>query len=618
MQQQQSSIASNAVSEEQAAKLRRDLAEAQQEVENLRASASIDEVMANTPAEDGTKSVAEQVKEHVEQIRADLELRHSEKVKQAEETFQRRSDLMKTQFNKKVPEIKDQLRQSLAAEHEKVLESLGSKHQHDMQDLQIKHQAELDDLKRKEESRLGDLEQTLPTEQSSQNDASKPITRTEEQARQKALEPTEEEARELVGSNATIRGILSRNIADKVAKAKEILAAQLKEEHEKTLADKLQDAQNKANAAKEQAVMTEEKRNSVKLSMAESRIRTASFRLTLVQKAADETPQKAVVEVWTAVKDAKPPPTSAQQPQQKTPQRGSVAQSTSAIQGVRNSSPNTQGSSPQTLMPTGTFGQPTPNAPTAAGQSQQPPTAPSGAFGRPTPVMQNNQNPFAAQGNLQQAPMPTGSFGQPTPMTQNDQKPFAAQGKPPQGSVQGQMLPPQGEGAQSSAATTSSRSQPQPTPASQIPSNSSAPQPSQGSLNGTQGTDSRPSSNIPIKPPPPTAPNNQTSNQGPGQAALRSLQNSGLPVARGGRGGQNPRGRGRGVAHGGGPGPINTSQNQGQQGRASPTGSQLSGGAKQFVPGNKRAREDSGEGGHEHGSGGESGRGKRLRGGLSG
>lgn len=548
--------------------------------------------------------------ERVEQIRADLESRHNERVKQAEETYQKRTDLMKTQFNKKVPEIKDQLRQNLTAEHEKVLHARKIEHERLLEDLKVKHQADLDRLKGNEASRLEELKQTWLAEQSTHNNAGGSTVKPEVEASHQPSEPTEAEARELVISNATIRGILSRNITEKVAKAKEILAGQLKEEHEKALAVKLAEAQGKANTAKEQAVMTEEKRNSVKLSMADNRARVATFKLTLVQKAADETPQKPIVEVWAVVKDARLPQASAQQPQQKTPQTGTFRQPTPAIQASQRPSSNSPGHPKQTPMSTGTFVQPTLIAPNATGQLQQIPIS-TGTVRQPTLTAPN------AAGQTQQTAGTTGTFGQPVPISQPTQiNPFDAQGKPQQAPRPGQMLPPQNGNQQPTATLTNPPTQAQPSPNSQNRSNSSASQPSQGSLNGIQRINPQPTNNIPTKPQ--TTPSNQAPNAGSGPATLRSLQNSGLPIARGGRGGPNPRGRGRGAGRGGVPNLTNTSQQQGQQGRASPTGSQLSGGAKQFVPGNKRPREDGEEGSQGHGSEGEGGRGKRVRGGLGG
>lgn len=50
-----------------------------------------------------------------------------------------------------------------------------------------------------------------------------------------------------------------------------------------------------------------EKRSSVKVSLLEGRAKAANAKLDVVKKAADETPQKPVIEVWEVAKEAKPP-----------------------------------------------------------------------------------------------------------------------------------------------------------------------------------------------------------------------------------------------------------------------------------------------------------------------
>lgn len=534
-QQQQSSLPPSSVSEEQIKKLRQDLVQSQQDVEDLRASASISSSIANVPAEDGTTSVAEQVTAHVDEIRLELESRHNERVKQAEETYQKRTDFMKAQLNKKIPEIKDQLRQTLAGEHDQVLQALKSAHVLEVENLKLRHQEEIKELHQIEDSRFASLKEGWPREIQSSNNADNSTTESESQVSRRSWEPSEAEVKDFIASNATVKDILSRNITTKVSKAREALTTQLKEEHEKALTAKLTEAENKANTAKQHAVFTEEKRNSLKLSMAENRTRAMQFKLNIVQKAAEDTPQKPVVEVWIVVKDARPPPTPTQQP------------------------PN-------------------------AGMGQKP--VQSGTFGQPTPVVQK--------------PAQSGTFGQPTPLTQGSQK----SAPNPFGNAQ-HMAPPQS--AQASQPPVSSTSPTQPRVIQQMQ------RPPNGLQQTTQqlSTAHSPSSNTPPKVP--LGPSFQHPNAGTGPGALRSLQQSGLPVARGSSGTRGgPRGRFQGVGRGT-PQSIETNrQLQGQQGRGSPTTSTtLSGGAKQFVPGNKRARDD----GQESGEGGN---GKRPRGGFGG
>jgi nucleoprotein TPR len=52
----------------------------------------------------------------------------------------------------------------------------------------------------------------------------------------------------------------------------------------------------------------ESKKSALKINMSENKVRIASGKLEIVQKAAEETPQKAVVEVWEEAKNYKPPP----------------------------------------------------------------------------------------------------------------------------------------------------------------------------------------------------------------------------------------------------------------------------------------------------------------------
>ena len=152
------------------------------------------------------------------------------------------------------------------------------------------------------------------------------------------------------------------------------------------------------------------------------------------------------------------------------------------------------------------------------------------------------------------------------------------------GNQQAPSAPP-GSNAIQQQGQPSSASQAQPTPAQ--------PQGPQGQPNGLPRL-AQPSN---IQPRP-----QGQQNAGAGHAVIRGLQQSGIPMARGSIRGGRVRGQGRGA-----PQSIDTTRVQGQgqgQGRGSPT----SGRARQFVPSNKRPRDDGGDGGQE-------GDGKRIRGG---
>jgi len=55
-------------------------------------------------------------------------------------------------------------------------------------------------------------------------------------------------------------------------------------------------------------VMMETKKSALKLNMSDNKARLATGKLEIVEKAAQETPQKPVVEVWEEVKTYKLPP----------------------------------------------------------------------------------------------------------------------------------------------------------------------------------------------------------------------------------------------------------------------------------------------------------------------
>lgn len=554
LQHQEPAQSVTSVSEEQLEQLRRELVQAQQDLENMRAKSLVNESLKSPSTENDSDSVGEQASKRVEEIRVKLESRHNERLDQLEESFKKRSENMRNQLSTKLRDGK----QALTAEHKKELEDLELAHRIELEKLRKSHQDELDELRRNEASRFAAFKESLPAENSAAN-AGGDISKSEDQGNRSSWNPTEAEARDFVAANATVRSIVKQNISGKLKEAKE----QLKEEHEKQLNTLLTEAREKAEAAQGHAVFLESKRSALKLSMAENKARMIQPKLDLIQKVAQETPQRPVGEVWAVAKDAKPPaPTQLQQDVPKN----------------------------QNVAPTGIFGQPNP-------------------FGQNQPL----RSPF----NTQNSPQISGTFGQPTPLIPNQRiNSPTNQGNPQSTPTRGSTLPPFPQNAilqHSNPMSTNSQIQSQntahlPVVPHQAPPMSHVPKPTTG-MPPSQPS-SAPQSNLPMKPP--QGMNAQQFNAGTGPGALRGLQQSGLPVARGGanRGAGNTRGRGQGIGRGGTQA-IDTSNFQGQpHGRSSPTGG-LSGGAKQFVPqGNKRPREEPGQDGQ---STGEDGNGKRIR-----
>ena len=557
-QQQPQAAPSSTLSDidhEELDKLRGHLVKAQQEVESLKVDASINSSIAQPPAEDGSKSLAEQVTEQTGLIRVELDARHDERVQQAEDAFNKRAEAMKGQLIKKLQDGRDQYRQEVVATHTKEMQALKSEHEVELQSLRSRHQEEMDELRRNEETKFEQFKEVFLAEHSTRAISEKPTNEAEVQTIPSKAELTAVEARGLIANNPVIRGILMKNISTKVEKEKEA--------QQKMLTETVAEIEKKAANEKEQAVMMESKKVSVKISMAENRAKSAHAKIDVVQQAATQTPQRPVSEVWAIAKDAKPAVNIGVSVHKPTTQPLGSLHPTSG----QNTQP-TQIAQAQNLMQASTFGQPAPAVPSITPQTQQN----TRSFGQPTPASPNVQG---------QQPLAAGSFGRPTP-------PMQMAANPPS----------------------------QLEPSSQAPPSS----PAQTVVNGAPPTE--PTSNLPTKSSQPQNNQNNQNNTASGPAAMRSLQQSGIPLARGGGipRASNNQGRsayraGRGGGGRGGPPQqvnIAATQAQGQgQGRASPTRGGMSATARQFVPqGNKRGRDDGDVDG--------AGDGKRIRGGGAG
>ncbi|RDL39653.1 Spectrin repeat-containing protein [Venustampulla echinocandica] len=97
------------------------------------------------------------------------------------------------------------------------------------------------------------------------------------------------QVRDFLSNNVTVKSIVTSNVKKKV----DAETQKLKEEYEKRQA---------------QAVFMTEKKSSLRLNIADNRIKVANGKLEIVETAARETPQKPVVEVWEVAKAYKPPP----------------------------------------------------------------------------------------------------------------------------------------------------------------------------------------------------------------------------------------------------------------------------------------------------------------------
>ncbi|KAM5341605.1 hypothetical protein ACJ41O_014636 [Fusarium nematophilum] len=111
--------------------------------------------------------------------------------------------------------------------------------------------------------------------------------------------------RQFLATNPTVKNIVAANIKKKL----EVESSKLKTELESTLKTEYE---SKITSAREQAQLMESKKSTLRINMAENKLRSANAKIGVVEKAASETPQKPVVEVWEMAKTAQaPPPTPA-------------------------------------------------------------------------------------------------------------------------------------------------------------------------------------------------------------------------------------------------------------------------------------------------------------------
>lgn len=244
-------------------------------------------------------------------------------------------------------------------------------------------------------------------------------------------ELTDAQARELVAKNTTIRNILRSNILSQVTKEKEKLQAQaqatpavnqealaameasfneqreaLKKTHETELGDKVKSA-----------LELNDKKYAARLSMGETRVKSAQAKIDVIQKAAQETPQRPVIEVWEVAKTARPAPAA------KPPAAASPLP------------PSSPAPTPAQMAPPTPSPAPTP-LPVPAQQAQPTGQAPAAQPSAPQEQPQSQEGPEAE--NQSTAP-PANPFGHLNPNDQQTKQPASLPTKPPANTPPGML-----------------------------------------------------------------------------------------------------------------------------------------------------------------------------------
>jgi nucleoprotein TPR len=292
-------------------KLRQDLATAQQEVETLRANASNSaQATTNAQPSDGERSVADQVAEEVAKLRSEIELQHELAKKQMEETHGQRIESMKNSLRNKLKEdrekIREEIRQELVQQHSAELQKVNEEHEAAMSRLKAEHQAELERL----------LKQGGAAVAKAEGESSEQTPAAAEEL------PTEAQILDLMKSNQRVKGIVNVNINKRVAAETEKLQKVITEKDEEIA--KLKETQatatgddEKEELRKKIATAEEDKKEAVrvatdqaskKAALQANMLGIAQAKNLIVKKAAQETPEKPVQEVWEVAEKAKPPP----------------------------------------------------------------------------------------------------------------------------------------------------------------------------------------------------------------------------------------------------------------------------------------------------------------------
>ncbi|KAL9057915.1 MAG: hypothetical protein Q9162_002042 [Coniocarpon cinnabarinum] len=293
--------ASETTPNEHMQKLQDDLAAAQTELEALRQDAPAETTVPGTDSS------------HLSELQTRLESEYKQKAEELEASFQKRISNMREQLNTKLREgrekNKEEARQAIKAEHEAELAKLNQAHDAVIADLKAQHASAL---------------QARPEPDGDQGKAATPLANGEADPSRFPSEPAD--VKSFVANNPTVRGMISRTVDTRIKPEREAMQQKIQEleaKHQSDIAEldaahaaKIKELEDNTEKARMAATNLAEKKSAVKLNMAIKHRDEAKAKIELVQKAAAETPAKAVSEVWDIAKNTKATAVpSARQPQ---------------------------------------------------------------------------------------------------------------------------------------------------------------------------------------------------------------------------------------------------------------------------------------------------------------
>ena len=352
--------------EQRSESLNEELRRLSEEAEQLRVKLSAFERAAEV-REEGSISVAEQISSQVEEIRQELTARHELRVKQAEEKYNARAQTMKETLNKRLVANRTEMQQKLETTSANAVKDLKQQHSAEIEALNQRHAAEIAELRI----------HTVSDEPSAIN---RPAGAIENSSQTGAWEPSETDIRELLQKNEVARKMVVNSLNNRERK--------IRDEEQKKLKEQLGDLDAKIAKAKRDAEGMVEAKFAAKFNLTENRLKSAQAKVDYVQNASQETPDKAVSEVWTAAKDAKPAvaapkPAPQEKPVSSAPTMPIQQTSDAKDNGPISKGPGSSDATESAPLPSDPFAVTDKPNPFAA-QGAQAPSARKSSFGQPT------------------------------------------------------------------------------------------------------------------------------------------------------------------------------------------------------------------------------------------
>jgi nucleoprotein TPR len=389
--------------------LKSDLASAQREVEALRTSneATAPAAVATQDGSDATQispsqdSAAQQVAQAVAKLKQEMEAQHELAKQQMEEQVQARIERMKGNLRKQLQAE----REKTATEHGAEIKKIQDEHEEALRELKEIHRIEIERLVK---------EGYVAISKAENGGSSSAETAPAEEAKLPIL--TDAQIKDLIRTNAAVKAIFAANLRAHVTKQTEPLNAtiaakdqeisELKARIEKLPAEssatssdtvsraelekQLDAVREERDAAVRQATENAEKKAKVQVSQRDM----AQAKLAVVRKAALETPEKPVKEVWEIADKARPAvkPAAGANP--------ATASPAAAKSGAQAPAPNDAAATPNAAA--GSFGRPS----GPAGNPGMPPNPQATEF-KPNPAAPGAAAPASG--------LPTARSGIPQP-----------------------------------------------------------------------------------------------------------------------------------------------------------------------------------------------------------